>query len=78
MGTAWVVGCELVPIDLVDDRNKAKIGITNYHAFKLRERVEPSNGGRQLLQGRTGVAPETLETEGQRLRRVFPELMGLP
>jgi type III restriction enzyme len=44
---------ELVPGDLLDDV-RAKIVITNYHAFKLRERIEISKGGRQLLQGRTG------------------------
>lgn len=69
---------ELVPSDMLDDLNKAKIVITNYHAFKLRERVDISKGGRQLLQGRTGDAPETLETEGQMLQRVMPELMGMP
>ena len=69
---------ELVPNDMLDDLNKAKIVITNYHAFKLRERVELSKGGRQLLQGRTGDAPETLEAEGQMLQRVMPELMGMP
>jgi type III restriction enzyme len=68
---------ELVPSDMLDDLNKAKIVITNYHAFKLRERVELSKGGRQLLQGRIGEAPETLETEGQMLQRVMPELMGM-
>lgn len=69
---------ELVPSDMLDDLNKAKIIITNYHAFKLRERVELSKGGRRLLQGRTGDAPDTLETEGQMLQRVCPELMGMP
>ena len=68
---------ELVPSDMLDDLNKAKIVITNYHSFKLRERVELSKGGRQLLQGRTGDAPETLETEGQMLQRAMPELMGM-
>jgi type III restriction enzyme len=68
---------ELVPGDMLDDLLKAKIVITNYHAFKLRERIELSKGGRQLLQGRTGQAPETLESEGQMLQRVMPELMGL-
>lgn len=69
---------ELVPGDMLGDLDKARIVITNYHAFKLRERVELSKGGRQLLQGRTGDAPETLETEGQMLQRVMPELMGMP
>jgi type III restriction enzyme len=43
---------ELVPGDMLDDLNKAKIVITNYHAFKLRERMALSKGGRLLLQGR--------------------------
>lgn len=68
---------ELVPADMLEDLGRAKIVIANYHAFKLRERVELSKGGRQLLQGRAGDAPQTLESEGQMLQRVCPELMGL-
>jgi type III restriction enzyme len=68
---------ELVPGDMLDDVNRAKIVITNYHAFKFRERIELSKGGRQLLQGRTGEDLLTLETEGQMLQRVMPELMGI-
>lgn len=68
---------ELVPTDMLDDLNKAKIVITNYHAFKRRERMELSRGGRALLQGRRGAPLETLESEGQMLQRVMPELMGL-
>lgn len=68
---------ELVPQDLLEEINRAKIVITNYHAFKLRERLDVSKGGRRLLQGRTGEEPRTLETEGQMIQRVMPELMGL-
>ncbi len=68
---------ELLPADMLDDISRAKIVITNYHAFKQRERIEISKGGRQLLQGRTGDAVETVETEGQMLQRVMPELMGM-
>lgn len=68
---------ELVPSDMIEDVRKAKIVITNYHAFRLRERLDLSKGGRQLLQGRTGDAPLTLETEGQMIQRVMPDLMGL-
>src|ERR671920_2402273 len=68
---------ELVPSDMLEDLNRAKIVITNYHAFKRRERVELSKGGRSLLQGRVGEELDTLETEGQMLQRVMPELMGL-
>jgi len=67
---------ELVPRDLLLDLERAKIVITNYHAFKLRERIDVSKGGRSLLQGR-GPALNTLETEGQMLQRVMPELMGM-
>jgi type III restriction enzyme len=67
---------ELVPGDMLPDLERAKIVITNYHAFKLRERMELSKGGRSLLQGR-GEALNTVETEGQMLQRVMPELMGM-
>ena len=67
---------ELLPSDMLPDLEKAKIVITNYHAFKLRERTELSKGGRALLQGR-GQPITTLETEGQMLQRVMPELMGI-
>ena len=43
---------ELVPGDMLEDLQRAKIVITNYHAFKRRERLELSKGGRALLQGR--------------------------
>jgi len=68
---------ELVPSDMLDDVNHAKIVITNYHAFKLRQRMELSKGGRALLQGRVGQELDTEETEGQMLQRVMPELMGI-
>src|SRR3990172_9888829 len=67
---------ELVPGDLLEDLNRAKIVITNYHAFKLRERLDVSKGGRSLLQGR-GPELQTLETEGQMLPRGMPDPMGL-
>ena len=68
---------ELVPSDMLDDVNRAKIVITNYHAFKLRDRIELSKGGRQLLKGRTGDDLQTQETEGQMIQRVMPDLMGM-
>lgn len=68
---------ELVPGDMLADIRKARIVITNYHAFKLRERMTLSRGGRALLKGRTGTEPQTLETEGQMLQRVMPELMSM-
>lgn len=67
---------EIVPDDMLEDINKAKIVITNYHAFQLRELMNTNKVGRSLLQGR-GEALKTQETEGQMVRRVAEELMGL-
>ena len=57
--------------------SRAKIVITNYHAFKLRE-TDGALQGRPRAAARA-AAPElnTLETEGQMLQRVMPDLMGL-
>ena len=55
---------ELVPGDMLDDVHRAKIVITNFHAFKLRERIELSAGGRALLQGR-GEELNTLEPKAR-------------
>jgi type III restriction enzyme len=49
---SYYVSRELVPNDMLSDLERAKIVITNYHAFKLRDRQELSRGGRSLLQGR--------------------------
>ena len=67
---------ELVPPDMLPDVARAKVVITNYHAFALRDRLELAAGTRALLRGR-GPALATTETEGQMLQRVMPELMGM-
>jgi type III restriction enzyme len=67
---------ELLPPDMLGDIAKAKIVITNFHAFKRRETMDVSKVGRALLQGR-GEPPETIETEGQMLQRACGELMAL-
>jgi type III restriction enzyme len=67
---------ELVPNDMLGDIGRAKIVITNYHAFRRREKTEVSKTGRALLQGR-GPELNTLETEGEMLQRACGDLMGL-
>ena len=67
---------ELVPQDMLGDLGKAKIVIANYHAFKPKETMTVSKGGRALLQGR-GPDLHTVESEGQMLQRVIPDLMGM-
>lgn len=64
---------DLVPSDMVMDLQKANVVITNYHAFKLRERVQMAAGTRKLLKGR-GEEPQTVETEGQMIQRVMGSL----
>ncbi|MCY4264772.1 MAG: DEAD/DEAH box helicase family protein [Gammaproteobacteria bacterium] len=73
---SYYMSRELIPSDMLPDLDRAKIVITNYHAFKLRERMDLSKGGRSLLQGRSD-AVNTQETEGQMLQRVMPGLMGM-
>lgn len=73
---SYYAGWDLVPREYLQDLERAKIVITNFHAFKLRETMEISAGGRKLLQGR-GEPIQTLETEGQMLQRVMKDLMGI-
>ncbi|PJK28317.1 BPTD_3080 family restriction endonuclease [Minwuia thermotolerans] len=65
---------ELVPQDMLDDVLKAKIVVTNYHAFKHRVTTDVARGTQKAIEGRDGKMA-LLETDGQMLRRVMPELM---
>jgi type III restriction enzyme len=68
---------ELVPQDLVPELGKARIVITNYHAFRLRELLEVAKVTRQLQEGWRGEKMNTTESKGQMLQRVMGELMGM-
>ncbi len=68
---------ELIPADMQRDIKKAKIVITNYHAFKQREKTELSSAGRALINGRHGEPINTVEPEGQMLQRVMGSLMSM-
>lgn len=69
---------ELVPPDMLSEVKQARIVITNYHAFILREKLNLSTGTKNLLLGRTDDEPlQTTETEGQALQRIMPELLGM-
>ena len=72
---SYYASLNLVPHDLLPELQKAKIVITNYHAFKLRETFDAAKGTRQALEGH-GDALQTLETEGQMIQRVMGDLMG--
>jgi type III restriction enzyme len=65
---------DIAPPDLLPELDKAKMVITNFHAFKLRERVAAGKLTKQLLkQGSNGDSPFT-ETPDQMVRRVCREL----
>lgn len=66
----------LVPHEMAGDLNQAKIVITNYHAFKLRETFDAAKGTRSVLEGH-GDQLQTAETEGQMIQRVMGDLMSL-
>jgi type III restriction enzyme len=68
---------EILPADLLPEIGKAKIVITNYHSFQLREKITISAGGKALLKGRSGNDLLTRETEGQMVQRVLGDLMGM-
>jgi type III restriction enzyme len=68
---------EIAPSDMLADIDRAKIVITNYHAFKLRERLDVAKGTRLAIEGWRGETLQTLESDGQMLQRVMPELMGM-
>ncbi len=68
---------ELVPSEMAGDIQRAQIVITNYHAFGRRTTMDISKGGKALLEGRDGEEMQTIESEGQMLQRVCPELLGM-
>lgn len=74
---AYYASRELVPPDMLRDLNQARIVITNYHAFKRREKTEISKGTRSALEGWREERMQTLESEGEMLQRVMPELVGV-
>jgi len=60
---------------MLGDLDRAKIVITNYHSFKLRERMETVQRRRSLLQG-PWEQLNTLETEGQIAPESYAEADG--
>ncbi|HJZ11796.1 MAG TPA: DEAD/DEAH box helicase family protein, partial [Acidobacteriota bacterium] len=63
---------DVVPSDLLPELDKAKFIITNFHAFKLRERQSVSKTTKQILKQENGSA--FTETPDQMVRRVCREL----
>lgn len=68
---------DIVPADMLGDLDHAKIVITNYHAFGLRERLAIAKGTREAIEGWREDKIQTKETEGQMIQRVMGDLMGM-
>ena len=66
---------DILPNDLLRDMEKAKVVITNYHAFQPRKKIEVSPGTKRVIEGRDGKM-DLMETEGEMVRRVIGDLMG--
>ena len=66
---------DLVPPDMRDTLQQARVVITNYHAFQRRETMEAPKLAKAILGGRSGPV-QTLESEGMMIRRVCGDLLA--
>lgn len=67
----------VVPPEMLGDLRKARVVVTNYHAFQPRETMPVKLEARKLLTDRGEEPKKFLETEGQMIHRVAGKLMGL-
>jgi type III restriction enzyme len=66
---------DLVPPDQRDALHRARVVITNYHAFRPRETLEAPKLTKEMLGGRAGPV-KTLESVGVMIRRVCGDLLS--
>ena len=59
---------QLVPPDMLGEMGKARIVITNYHAFGRRRQMETNKTGEGVLSGWRNEPLITQETEGEMLQ----------
>src|SRR5664280_438571 len=65
---------DVVPIELMERLNRAKVVITNFHTFLLREKVAAGKLTKRILAGRDSEAPSPFtETPDEMVRRVCRE-----
>ena len=65
----------IVPDEFMGEMNKARVVITNYHAFKPRETMDIGKAQREVLQGTDEEAPSSKESDGQMLERAVKDIM---
>ncbi|CAN5860827.1 DEAD/DEAH box helicase family protein [soil metagenome] len=61
---------DIVPGDMHDDLQRARVVITNYHAFQQREKVKASKLTKDLLAKDGKPSPALTETVGEMVRRI--------
>ncbi|ESX79381.1 restriction endonuclease [Mesorhizobium sp. LSHC414A00] len=69
----------IVPRDMMDDLKKARIVVTNFHAFQLKVKTEISKGTLEVLRAREdpdAFEARFRETESDMVKRVMAPLMG--
>jgi type III restriction enzyme len=65
---------DLVPTDQIEDLNRAKIVITNFHAFQPRTLTEAGKLTKSILTGRSSGPDPFTESPEQMVRRVLRDL----
>lgn len=65
-----------IPPEMDGDLRKARVVVTNFHGFQLRETADIAAGTRRLLADRGEEPKKFPETEGQMLERVAAKLSG--
>ncbi len=65
---------DLVPVEYFSDLGKAKIVITNFHSFKLKEKISAGKLTKSILQTGDDTSGAFTETPDQMVRRVCREL----
>ena len=66
----------LVPSEFIPAVREAKVVITNYHAFRLRDEDSSNRTNRSFRYGR-GPRPDTTESDGKMMQRAMKPLMSL-
>src|SRR5262249_55776340 len=67
----------LVPPDMLSEMGKAKIVITNFHAFGRRRTLETNKVGEGILRGWRNEPVITEDTEGEMLQRACGDLLTM-
>jgi len=73
----YYAGRQLVPQDMLGEMGKARIVITNYHAFGRRRQLETNKTGEAVLSGWRQEPLITQETEGEMLKGACGDLLQM-